>query len=183
MAYKNKIISNPKTGQQIKFLQTAKDTNGQLLEMEATFNAYSKEPLAHYHPVQKEDFTVISGQLHVRLNNELKILQAGDTIHIDENVVHAMWNNSDRNAVVNWKARPALETEYFLETVTGIASDGKTNESGVPNILQLAIMAKRFSHVFRLSKPPFVLQTILFTLLKPFAVMAGYKPVYKKYID
>ena len=183
MAYKNKLISNPKTGQEIKFLQTAKDTNGQLLQMEVTFGAYSKEPLAHYHPVQKEVFTVISGQIQVRLNTEVKILKKGDTLHIDENVVHAMWNNSGTKAVVNWKVQPALDTEYFLETTTSLASDGKTNENGVPGILQVAVMAKKFSHVFRLSKPPFVLQTILFSLLTPFALLAGYKPMYKKYID
>ena len=40
MAFKNKQISNPKTGQDIKFLQTAKDTNGKLLEMEATYNSH-----------------------------------------------------------------------------------------------------------------------------------------------
>jgi hypothetical protein len=94
-----------------------------------------------------------------------------------------MWNGSGTKTVVNWKTRPALDTEYFLETATCLAADDKTNESGIPNILQFAVMAIRFSNEFRLLKPPFVLQAIVFRLLQPFALMAGYRPVYKKYID
>lgn len=52
MAYQNKIIRNPRTRQDIRFLQTAKDTDGKVLEMEANYNSHSKEPAAHYHPYQ-----------------------------------------------------------------------------------------------------------------------------------
>jgi hypothetical protein len=37
MAYKSKIITNPIFGQHIEFLQTAKDTDGKLLEMEVSY--------------------------------------------------------------------------------------------------------------------------------------------------
>ena len=66
MAYRNKIIRNVQLGQEIRFLQTAKDTDGTLLEMESTYHAASKEPPPHYHPHQEEDFTVVEGELHVR---------------------------------------------------------------------------------------------------------------------
>ena len=65
MAFKNKTITNSKTGQDIKFIPTGNDTNGQLVEMEATYNSQSKEPTSHYHPLQAEDFTILSGQLTV----------------------------------------------------------------------------------------------------------------------
>jgi quercetin dioxygenase-like cupin family protein len=183
MAYRNKIIRNPKTGQKIRFLQTAKDSDGQLLEMEATFSPYSQEPKSHYHPIQEEDFKVVTGKLNVKLNGELIVLKAGDTLHISKNEVHAMWNEAKEKAVVNWKVRPALETEYLLETTMGLATDGKTDKDGMPNILQAAIMIKRFSNVFRLSKPSFLVQSIVFTLLEPIALLIGYKAVYPKYLD
>lgn len=41
MAYKGKTIFNSKTKIETKFLQTSKDTNGQLLEMETTYPARS----------------------------------------------------------------------------------------------------------------------------------------------
>ena len=183
MAFKNKQISNPKTGQDIKFLQTAKDTDGKMLEMEATYNSHSKEPVAHYHPFQVEDFTVLSGQLTVRMDGQLKILKQGDTLHIPKNKVHSMWNDTDGKTIVNWKVQPAMDTDNLLETATGLAIDGKTNDDGMPNILQVALMANKYSDVFRLSKPPFAVQKILFIILTPFSYLFGYRPTYKKYLD
>ena len=179
MAYKNKLIHNPKTGQSIKFLQTAKVTNGRLLEMEAIYNTYSKEPAAHYHPFQEEKFTVTEGEISVRIDGQLKVLKTGDVLHIAKNVVHSMWNNTDARAKMNWKVEPALETEYFLETAAGLASDDKTDELGMPPLLQVSIMGNSFSNIFRLSKPPYALQKILFMLLSPIAYLNGYKATYK----
>src|ERR1044072_7636713 len=183
MAIKNKIISNPKTGQDIQFLQTAKDTNGNFLEMETTYHAYSKEPAAHYHPHQAEDFTVLTGELSVRMYGQMKVLHQGETLHIPANTVHAMWNNTNNKTVVHWKVQPAMNTEYLLETVNGLANDGKTNKDGMPSILKVALLANHFSGVFRLSKPSFVVQKILFAILKPVAYLFGYRPTYKKYLD
>ncbi|PSR51893.1 cupin domain-containing protein [Adhaeribacter arboris] len=183
MAFKNKIICNPKTGQDIKFLQTGKDTNGQLLEMETTYNAHSKEPAAHYHPYQVEDFKVLAGKLTVRLDGQIKVLHPGDTLHIPKNKVHAMWNNTNRKTVVNWKVQPALDTDHLLETTTGLTIDGKTNDNGMPNLLQLVLIANKYAPVFRLAKPAFAVQKVLFIFLIPFAYLFGYKAVYKKYLD
>jgi quercetin dioxygenase-like cupin family protein len=183
MAYKNKIILNPKNRNEIKFLQTAKDTGGKLLEMESTYFSHSKEPPAHYHPLQTEDFTVLFGELSIRINGEVKIFKQGETINIQPNVIHSMWNNSNNKTVVNWKVRPAMETEFMLETLLGLARDGKTNEEGVPGLLQISLTANKFSNVLRLVKPPFIFQKIIFTLLTPLAYLLGYKPTYPQYLD
>lgn len=183
MAIKHKTIFNPQIRHEIKFLQTARDTNGQLLEMEATYHAHSKEPAAHYHPFQEEDFEVFAGELTVRIDGQLIVLRQGETLHIPKGKVHSMWNNSEAKTTVNWKVRPAMDTEYFLETATGLANDGKTGPNGMPRLLQVALMANRFSHVFRLSKPPYPVQKILFLLLTPLAYLAGYRSVYEKYLD
>lgn len=183
MAYKNKIILNPKTRNEIKFLETAKDTDGKLLEMESTYFSHSKEPLAQYHPLQTEDFTVLSGELSIRINGKVKIFKQGETINIQPNVIHSMWNNSNDKTIVNWKVRPAMNTEYMLETLLGLAGDGKTNEDGVPGILQVATTAKKFTDVFRLAKPPFVAQKIIFALLTPLSIALGYKSTYQQYLD
>lgn len=183
MAYKNKLIVNPQSGQSIKFLQTAKDTGGNLLEMETTYEGHSKEPPEHYHPHQEEDFTIISGELTVKINGQKKILRAGEHLHIAKHTVHAMWNDSTNKTVVNWKVSPAMDTEYFLEMGMGLANDGKLNKKGMPHILQIALMANKYSSVFRLSRPAFVIQRLLFTILSPFAYLAGYRSNYKQYID
>lgn len=183
MAYKGKIINNKKTGQQISFIQTADDTGGELLEMESLFQPHSTEPVAHYHPLQEEHFTVLEGELCVRINDGVKILKQGDKLRIKKNQVHSMWNGSSNIAKVNWKVMPASDTEYFLENGIGIANEKKTNNKGMPGILQVALLAKRFSHVYRVAKPPYTVQKILFTALTPFSYMAGYRSCYKKFVD
>lgn len=183
MAYQNKIIKNSKTGQQIKFIQTAQDTNGKLLEMESEFAAHSKEPPPHYHPVQEENFEVITGTVTVKINRVQKILKQGDHLHIPANTVHSVWNASNEIAIVNWKVQPALNTEALFETVTGLANDGKTNENGVPGFLQVALLMNKYSSVYRPAKPTYLIQKIVFGLVTPIAYLFGLKAIYKKYLD
>lgn len=184
MAYRNKIITNSKTGQMLRFIRTGKETNEQLLEMEATFNPHSKEPAEHYHPFQKEEFTVLKGELTVKIQRQVKILKKGDVLHIPVNTAHAMWNNSNATTVINWKVQPALNTENFLETVTGLANDGETNKDGMPAIWQIVVLSRLYSDSFRLTKPPYWLQKIIFTILAPFSYIFGYRASdHQKYID
>ena len=183
MAYKNKSIFNSKTGMGLKFLQTSKDTKGLLLEMEATYQPQSSEPPPHYHPNQEEYFTIISGEMNLRMNGQLTTLKSGDILYVPKNKVHSMWNSTSENAIVNWKVMPALGSEYFFETFTGLANDGKTNQNGIPNILQLALLVNRFSKEIRLAKPPYWVQQIVFGILTPFSLLFGYKRDYKKFVD
>ena len=183
MAYPNKFIRNTKTGQDIHFIQTAKETGGQLLEMESSFAPHSIEPVAHYHPRQEEEFIILEGELMVRIGKKVKLYTKGKSLHLPANTVHAMWNASDAKAVVNWKVRPALNTEHLLETGVGVANEVKTNANGMPGLLQSALIVQHFSNEYRLAKLPYIVQRVVFALLTPFAYLAGHRPVYKKYID
>jgi len=183
MAFQGKIISNRKTGQQIEFIQTAKDTAGRLLEMEAVFQPNSIEPVPHYHPFQEEWFTVLEGRISIRLNKEVKVLKRGDQFHIRPNEVHSMWNPSKEKTRLNWKVMPALDTEYFLENGIGIANNKKTNGQGMPGLLQVSLLAKSFSHVFRVARPPYLVQLIVFSIVSPIALLAGYRSNYREFVD
>lgn len=183
MAHKGKEIRNPKTGQIIQFVKTKADTNGRYLELISTYEAHSKEPIPHYHPRQDEYFAVLQGELSVRFNGRIMTLKPGDTVHIERNTIHSMWNATNEKTVVSWKTVPAMDTEYLLELNTGLANDDKTNADGVPGLLQVALMMNHYDHVFRVAKPPFIIQKVVFGILTPFALLLGYKPYYQKYID
>lgn len=183
MAYANKIITNPKTGQTIKFLRTSSETGGRYLEMESVFRGHSTEPLLHYHPYQDEKFVVVAGQVRARINGELKTYSAGDQFEVAKNTHHAMWNESGVPATLNWIISPALETEYFFENTIGLSIDGKTNDKGIPDMLQGVLIANRYTKTIRFSKPSFFIQRIIFSILTPIAYLRGYRPSYKKYQD
>ncbi|RYF85453.1 MAG: cupin domain-containing protein [Chitinophagaceae bacterium] len=183
MAYKGKRIVNPVNKQTIEFVATAKESDGQQLEMIASWAPHSLKPAAHYHPYQDEVFNVLEGELTLELNGQLISLKRGEGIHIPANAVHAMWNNTNDKTVVSWKVFPALDTEYFLETGMGLATSGKTNQQGMPDLLQVALLAKKYRREFRLNKPAYLVQQILFSLLAPFAKLAGKKAVYPEYLN
>ena len=167
----------------ILFLQTGKDTGGRLLEMAATYQPNSTEPAEHYHPYQEEDFTVLQGELFIKLQGKITLLKAGDSLRIARGVKHSMWNGSNKEAIVNWQVRPAMHTEHLLETAAGLATDGRVNKNGMPGILQVALMAKKYSTVFRLAKPSFVMQKIIFGVLSPIAYLVGLQADYPEYLD
>lgn len=183
MAVKGKVINNPYTGQSIKFLQTSKDTHGSMLEMESSFEPYSRPPAPHYHPFQEEEFKVISGELTVQINGLIKSVKAGETLVIPKSTVHSMWNCSAGKTVVNWKVTPALNTENLFETGMGLAMSGRAGKDGMPLLLQGILLADRYSSEYRLARPGYRIQKIVFTILKPLALTVGYKAVYKEYID
>lgn len=183
MAYCGKKISNPFTRQTIEFVVTSKDSDGAWLEMISTWDAHSSKPAPHSHPQQEEHFKVLEGEMHILLNNKTVVLTKGNSLTIKAGTVHAMWNPSGAVAKVSWQVVSALNTEYLLETGFGLATENKVSKNGLPGILQSVLLLRKYHKEFRLSKPSYTVQDILTYILVPFALLAGKKAVYKKYID
>jgi quercetin dioxygenase-like cupin family protein len=183
MAFPGKVITNSKNGQTYRFIQTAASSGGKVLEMESLYIPNTPEPILHYHPGQDEYFKILDGEVTVRTGAELRVLRAGDELHIPAGTHHGMWNPTKNPAIVNWKTIPALKTEIFFETITGLVNDGKTDQKGKPHLLQTAMTINHFSDMFRLVKPPYLVQKILFYAITPLAWLLGYRATYKKYLD
>lgn len=182
MAYKDKEVYNPYTGQTIRFLQTSCDTDGELLEMESTWQPHSQEPPPHYHPVQEETFRVLEGSITVRINGITYTLEKGDHLVVPPRTVHSMWNSTGDIARVNWQVRPAMTTEHLLEMGMGLAADGRVGKKGTPSVLQSAVLLTSYARVYRLAKPSPLVQKMIFGLLRPIGLLAGYRPVNEKYV-
>ncbi len=59
-------LENPVSGQHLIVRNTAQDTGGELLEVEAVYTKPTPSwPPVHYHPRQEERFEVLSGRLSV----------------------------------------------------------------------------------------------------------------------
>ena len=173
-----RTIRNTVTGHAFRLLRTARDTGGERLEMEVTYPSSSIRPPMHYHPYQTEHFRVLSGEMTVVMDGQPRILKTGDTLEVPPNKHHAMWNHGDQPAVMHWTVTPALQTEQLFDTLAALANGGKTNSEGTPNLLQVSLTMLHFSREFRLSKPPFAVQQLVFRLLSPLARLLGYRAVY-----
>jgi quercetin dioxygenase-like cupin family protein len=175
MARSGEEIHNPVAGLTLRFVQTAADTDGELLEMEATYEPSSIEPVEHFHPSQDEHFELLDGTLEAEIDGQRRELRAGDTLDVPARTPHAMWNACDRPATTRWQTRPALRTERFFETVFRLAREGKVSEKGVPNPLQLGVIANAYRDEFRTTKPPQALQALLLPPLALVGRLLGYR--------
>ena len=86
-----------------------------------------------------------------------------------------MWNPGPDVARASWQTMPALRTEEFFEVTWGLAAAGKTNDKGVPGILQSAVLLNEFRDEFRVVKPPAGVQRVVFGLLAPIGRALGRK--------
>jgi hypothetical protein len=71
---------------------------------------------------------------------------------------------------------PASRMESFLETIYGLAHDGRTNAKGMPNPLQLAVFSQAYFDVNHVARPPLAVQRVLFGILAPIGRLLGYRP-------
>jgi quercetin dioxygenase-like cupin family protein len=182
MAKAGEKIYNPVQGDWIIFRETARDTNGELMRGELIVSPHGSNPL-HVHPDQEEYFKVLSGTLGVQVDDEHRSLGEGEEATVPPGTPHRWYNEADQEEVrVLGEVRPALNTEIFFETLYGLARDGRTDENGVPNQLQFAVMLNGLHKgELYLATPPIAVQKALFALLAPVGKLLGYKDHYPEY--
>lgn len=183
MAKAGDVIENPLAGERFVFRKTARDTNGELLQFDLFVKPHGAVPVEHIHPLQEERFEVISGTVKLRVDGQERTLCAGDDVVVPPGAVHYWWNGGDDEFHVRIEVRPAMRFETFLETVCGLARDGKTNETGgPPNVLMAAVLfSGRFKDHIYLARPSIPVQKTLFKLLRPLGRLVGYRDDYPEY--
>ena len=167
-------IFNPRTGQRMRFLLTAADTNGELLRIE-TLNPPSPvaEPM-HVHPHQVTAAEVVSGALRFVVAGRDQRVSAGQRITIPAGTPHRFWNDGDEDAVAVQEARPALRLAEFFETYFELAEQDQLDERGRPSLLRSALLGPEFADEIRLVRPPWPIQRVGYALFAPIARLRGY---------
>lgn len=174
MAIQGTEIVNARTGQRMRFVRTAKDTNGALLELDCFSPPNGAREPEHIHPQQENSFEVHGGTLVVSINGKEQTAVFGDRIVIPPGVPHRFWAVGDEEAHYFQAFRPALQTEAFFELFFRLARENKLNEQGLPNLLMLAVMGQHFWNEIQVTSPPPWLQRILYAVLAPVGRAAGY---------
>lgn len=171
-------FENPVSGQRLIFRKTARDTGGELVEVESVYTRPSpSRPPPHYHPHQEERFEILSGEVHAQIGGEERMFREGEVFMIAPLTPHTMWAE-EAGVRVNWQTRPALKTEAFFETLWGLSRDGKVNDKSVPNLLRAALIAREYRKEYRLVRPPRTVQWMLFGPLAEVGKLLGYEAEY-----
>jgi quercetin dioxygenase-like cupin family protein len=171
-------LHHPVTGERIIWRKMAQETGGELLQGDLFVEPGGFVAAAHIHPNQEERFKVQAGTLRLRMGGEERILRPGEAAIIPAGTPHIWWNAGDDRLHVLGEFRPALRTEVFFETFFGLAQDGKTNRKGLPNALQLAVLAREYEAEVRLARPSLSVQRVILGPLAALGRMLGYPARY-----
>ena len=166
------------------------------LKMEATVYPASKEgeegadlPHArwaadlsdeHINPKWDERFEVVTGEYRVVSEEIETTLTEGDDVILPANVPHRHWNPSSRPARIRFEVRPALQAEEAFETIYTLAQAGHVGESGLPHLLQFAVIQDTYPGYFYSTDLPRSLQRAMFNMLAPIGRRLGYRATHSR---
>ncbi len=181
MARAGDEIVNPVTGHRIIFRKTTQDTDGELLQMDWIGGPGWKAGPVHVHSFQEERFAVLSGALGSHVAGVERTHKAGDeVVVVPAGVKHSVWNAGEEEVHALVEFRPAsLRSETMLETVFGLAQDGKLSKAGIPsNPFRLALIVHDYEDQIYLAQPPLAVQRVLFGALAKVGRLLGYRAEY-----
>ncbi len=179
MARAGDAIENPVTGERIVFRRVAADTNGELLQIDLFFRPHGFVQVEHIHRRQEERVELVSGSARYRLGGKEVGLRVGQAAALPPGIPHTLWNDGEDEVHLRVDVRPALKMETALETLFGLARDGRTNDVGRPNPLHGALLAREYD--LFLAGPPIALQRAGMAVAAPIARLLGYRARYPQY--
>jgi quercetin dioxygenase-like cupin family protein len=179
MIHTGDSIENPVTGELLVFHQTSADTRGEKVLFETYVQPDGFVAAAHVHPKQEERFQVLAGRVGFRIGGERTVAERGQQLVVPPGTAHRFWNAGDETARFLCEVRPALGFEELIETMFSLAAAGRTNKKGMPNPLQLAVIANRHFDDVRLPFPPAWLQRLGLAMGAPLGRLLGYSPTFE----
>ena len=129
---------NPVINDTATFIETSEESNGRHSLIEIELFKSSGPPL-HYHNAFSEKFEVIEGILYLQIGKDRKVLKQGDAITVPPKTPHKFYNPTDDKVRFILTFEPGhTGMENFIKIIYSLASDGLTNNKGVP---------KKFAHL------------------------------------
>jgi mannose-6-phosphate isomerase-like protein (cupin superfamily) len=161
----------------------SEDTNGEYVVTDLFIRPAGRVVFPHLHPALTETFEVVAGRIDLLRDGERSIAEPGQKVSIPPGTVHDWWNDGDAEAhvLVEVRGPGTPRFELMIETFWGLARDGKTNDKGVPNPLRLAVIACEFADVLVVTKPPPLVQKVVFGALAPIGRALGYRAIHPEY--
>jgi len=174
-------LIHPVTGERIVFRKRARDTRGELLEFTLYLAPKGFIAAPHVHPNQEERFEVAGAPVMFKVAGKERLYQPGESAIVPAGVPHVWWNPSPEESTTLVQFRPALDTETFFETFFGLANDGQVGRNGLPNMLQMAVLARAYRREMALPRPAQQVLGTIALLLAPVGRAIGYRSRYDRF--
>jgi quercetin dioxygenase-like cupin family protein/uncharacterized protein YndB with AHSA1/START domain len=149
----------------VKWVRTAEETGGEMVEMEVSGRPRGFLNQRHVHPEQVERLEVVSGTLKVGMNRRDHVLGAGHSIEIPAGTPHTQVPVGDGPGVVRIQVRPAGRTQAFMSRVAELCREGKFMRGGFPRPVAGAELVLEFAGAGHAATPPLRVQQRLARLV------------------
>lgn len=169
------ILENPVTGESMRILESS----AQAFRAQYSLRPHGEIPGEHFHPHQEQRITVLSGEMHLRINGEHQVLRSGETMAMPVAARHFQWNPCDSEAVVIEELHPAGRIHDFFRVLFGLARDGRTDANGYPPPLLAAALFSEFKDSI---VPVSFGARLLIRVLGPAALASGYRRQLEQYL-
>ena len=171
----DEVLENPVTGESMRVLESTAQT----FKAQYSLRPHGEIPGEHFHPHKEQRISVLSGEMHVRVEGENRVVRAGETTTIPLGAAHFQWNPCDSEAVVIEEIRPAGRIHDFFKVLFGLARDGRTDGNGFPPLLLAAAVFSEFEDSIR---PASRGLRLVCGMLGPMALALGYRRQIEKYL-
>jgi hypothetical protein len=116
----------------------------------------------HIHPLQDEQYQVLSGTLDVFFDKEWHTVAPGQSISIPKGKVHAFRNTTNEMTKTINTHDPGLRFQEYVEVMQKLIQEGKiTNMTGLRSGIYLSLHSVAFSNEFVPVQPPYWLIKLL----------------------
>lgn len=170
--------------------QLADDTGGEYVRFEAVVHPQPEaadgdvdldherflidNPDEHVHPHQREEVEVLAGEYAVEVDGTEHRLSAGEEVTVPTGSPHRHWNPTAEPVRVAHEHHPARDSAAHAQTMWALAQAGKTNEKGIPSVLQFAVVNRAYPGVAYTTGVPIPVQKAAFAVLAPIGRLVGY---------
>lgn len=158
------------------FVQTVTGVDGEWIISELIIEPNALGPPLHYHEFFNEQFSVVEGTLHVRVNGEMKKVGPGESILIPAGVAHQPFNPTTERVVVA-SEDPSIPITFAACLVQLYAKmDAEEPISGLGMALQMSVIDPICDT--HLAEIPAPIEGLLKVALAPAARLMGYRNYY-----
>ena len=181
MARTGTVISNPNTGERVRWHLTGTETDGRLVRAEWWTEPGGGVSFEHVHREAEERFEVLAGHLAAEVDGRRVDIGPGEREALPAGVPHRWWNAGGDELHFMLEIAPAGHFVETIETLFGLAREGRVRSNGMPGLLQLAVMSRAFDFEAHPSSPPLPVLRALAAVLAPIGRLAGRRPTYPRF--
>lgn len=161
MAYKNQVLDMSPLGMIFTVLQTAEDTGGRSLDLhwELFPGCNLDDTLVHIHPLAKETYEILEGEMEFFVGNKWVKARKGDKLEVPPGVTHAFRNPTDSVVRVFNTHQPAFRMEQYFEDVVKVLDKityGRTRpfRMNLRTKLYMSVLMNRYRGEIIARRPP-----------------------------